>query len=201
MLKVKFRLILLLVPFTLVGCSNQLVSLQSQSDKLVREKDIKPYLEQWDNSKEQIARLSTMEEDLSLLIQALSAQTDIDTVPEPMKEQVKRVEYGAKQSLKPSSETTLANNTTSAHKAMYGVQIGRYLISNGAKRQVQRLKEQYPQLNSILQYRINEQEKESTTFYNVVAGPLKNQQQAAQLCLFFHKMGNKCTLAVFTEDV
>ncbi|WP_240701998.1 SPOR domain-containing protein [Pseudoalteromonas sp. DL-6] len=172
-----------------------------QSDDLVSKKDIKPYLEQWDNNKEQIARLSTMEEDLSLLIQALSAQTDIDTVPEPMKEKIKRVEYGSKQPLQPSSETVLADNTTSTNKAIYGVQIGRYLISTGAKRQVQRLKEQYPQLNSILKYRINEQQKESTTFYDVVAGPLKNQQQAAQLCLFFYKIGNKCTLAAFSEGV
>ncbi len=56
------------------------MSADSQSDKLVREK-----VEQWDNNKEQIARLSTMEEDLSLLIQALSAQTDIDAIPEPLK--------------------------------------------------------------------------------------------------------------------
>ena len=197
----KLYLITLLIPFALAGCSNQLMLSTPQSDDLVSKKDIKPYLEQWDNNKEQIARLSTMEEDLSLLIQALSAQTDIDTVPEPMKEKVKRVEYGSKQSLQPSSETALADNTTSTNKAMYGVQIGRYLISNGAKRQVERLKEQYPQLNSILQYRINEQQKESSTFYSVVAGPLKNQQQAAQLCLFFYKMGNKCTLAAFSEDV
>lgn len=197
----KLHLITLLIPFALAGCSNQLMSTDPQSDKLVREKDIKPYLEQWDNNKEQIARLSTMEEDLSLLIQALSAQTDIDTVPEPMKEKVKRVEYGSKQSLQPSSETALADNTTSTNEAMYGVQIGRYLISNGAKRQVEQLKKQYPQLNSILQYRINEQQKESTIFYSVVAGPLKNQQQAAQLCLFFYKMGNKCTLAAFSKEV
>ena len=197
----KLRLIILLIPFALAGCSNQLMPADSQSDKLVREKDIKPYLEQWDNNKEQIARLSTMEEDLSLLIQALSAQTDIDTVPEPLKEKVKRVEYGSKQSLQLSSETALADNTISTNKAIYGVQIGRYLISTGAKRQVQRLKEQYPQLNSILKYRINEQQKESTTFYDVVAGPLKNQQQAAQLCLFFYKIGNKCTLAAFSEGV
>ncbi len=197
----KLRLIILLIPFALVGCSNQLMLSNPQSDDLVSKKDIKPYLEQWDNNKEQIARLSTMEEDLSLLIQALSAQTDIDTVPEPMKEQVKRIEYGSKQTLQPSSETVLADNTTSTNKAIYGVQIGRYLISTGAKRQVQRLKEQYPQLNSILKYRINEQQKESTTFYDVVAGPLKNQQQAAQLCLFFYKIGNKCTLAAFSEGV
>lgn len=197
----KLHLITLLIPFALAGCSNQLMLSTPQSDDLVSKKDIKPYLEQWDNNKEQIARLSTMEEDLSLLIQALSAQTDIDTVPEPMKEKIKRVEYGSKQSLQPSSETVLADNTTSTNKAIYGVQIGRYLISNGAKRQVQRLKEQYPQLNSILQYRIDEQQKESTTFYSVVAGPLKNQQQAAQLCLFFYKMGNKCTLAAFSEGV
>ena len=81
----KLRLIILLIPFALAGCSNQLMHADSQSDKLVREKDIKPYLEQWDNNKEQIARLSTMEEDLSLLIQALSAQTDIDAIPEPLK--------------------------------------------------------------------------------------------------------------------
>ena len=76
----KLRLIILLIPFALAGCSNQLMSADSQSDKLVREK-----VEQWDNNKEQIARLSTMEEDLSLLIQALSAQTDIDAIPEPLK--------------------------------------------------------------------------------------------------------------------
>lgn len=197
----KLRLIILLIPFALVGCSNQLMLSNPQSDDLVSKKDIKPYLEQWDNNKEQIARLSTMEEELSLLIQALSAQTDIDTVPEPMKEQVKRIEYGSKQTLQPSSETALVNNSASINKAIYGVQIGRYLISTGAKRQVQRLKEQYPQLNSILKYRINEQQKESTTFYDVVAGPLKNQQQAALLCLFFYKIGNKCTLAAFSEGV
>ena len=183
----------------LVACSNQQTPLTPQSDKLVREKDIKPYLDLWDNNKDKIVRLSTMEEDLSLLIQALSAQTDIDTMPDAMKEQVKHVRYGSKESSQSFPKTALSNNIASVNTAIYAVRIGRYLISNGAKRQVQRLKEQYPQLNSILQYRINEQKKESTTFYSVVAGPLKNQQQAAQLCLLFYRMGNKCTLATFSE--
>ncbi|MEL0640629.1 SPOR domain-containing protein [Pseudoalteromonas aliena] len=198
-MKLKFGILLMLC--MLVACSNQQTPLTVQSDKLVREKDIKPYLELWDNNKEQIARLSTMEEDLSLLIQALSAQTDIDTVPDVMKEQVKDVRYGSKKSSQYFPKTTLSNNIASVNTVIYGVQIGRYLVSNGAKRQVQRLKEQYPQLNGILQYRINEQQEESTTFYSVVAGPLKNQQQAAQLCLFFYKIGKKCTLAAFSEDV
>lgn len=186
--------ILLLTLFVLVGCSNQFKNSASQSSTLVHKDDIKPYLEQWDNHKEQITRLSMMEEDLSLLIQALSAQTKLDTVPDSMKEGVEFIEYGSKQPLQPTTSIVQPNKVVNLAEPIYVVQIGRYMIEQGAENQIQRLKEQYPQLSTILQYSIKKQTKQSSTFYNVLAGPLESQQQAAQLCLFFYKIGNTCAL-------
>lgn len=178
--------------FTLVGCSNTLPTL-AHTDTLVRTKDIQPYIEQWDNNKEHIARLSTMEQDLTLLIQALALQTNIDTAPATLKTQLKSEEHGSKN---PPPLIKKPNKTTH-----YGINIGRYIIEQGAQTQAERLKRQYPTLNNIVQYQVQAQNTQATTMYNLVAGPLKNQRQAAQLCLFFKKQGNNCTLATFKYNL
>lgn len=182
---------------SLSSCSSQNLDTLQLND-MVRMEQIKPYLEQWDNNKKQIEHLSAMEEDLSLLIQALSLQTDIDTIPESMKEELVQVEHGSKQ---PQATQNTMTENVNADTTVYGVQIGRYLVSQSAKSQMLRLKEQYPKLNEVIQYRIDEQQKQSVTFYNLIAGPLKNQQQAARLCMFFNKIGNTCTLSSFSQNM
>ncbi|GAB0110331.1 hypothetical protein PA7559_15990 [Pseudoalteromonas distincta] len=175
----------------------------SQRDDMVRMEEIKPYLEQWDNNKKQIERLTTMEEDLSLLIQALSLQADIDTVPESMKDELVQVEHGSNQpqEMQQATQKNTMTENVNADTTVYGVQIGRYLVPQSAKSQMLRLKEQYPKLNEVIQYRIDQQQKQSVTFYNLIAGPLKNQLQAAKLCIFFNKIGNTCTLSSFSQNI
>lgn len=194
-LNLKLYLIILL---TLAGCTSKTPE-HSENDSLVRVEDIQPYIEQWDSNKEQIARLSAMEEDLSLLIQALALQTDIDNLPEAMKEQVMLVEHGTKQHQK--AQQTPVQNVKNNEKPLYGVLIGRYLILQSAKSQMRKLEMQYPKLNEVIKYQVNEQQKESVTFYNLIAGPLQNQQQAAQLCLFFYNTGKTCSLTTFNQNL
>lgn len=198
-LKLKPRFGILFLLLMLAACSNQQAPVSSPNEKFVLVEDIKPYLEQWDNSKEKIASLSDMEEDLLLLIQALSAQTDIDAVPEPLKGDVKQIKYGSENKASLSAESTESKSIIDSKKISYTIQIARYMSAKRAEAQVQRLQEQYPQLSTILHYQINAQTKNSVTLYNLVAGPVETQKQAAQLCMFFSRLGNKCKLATFKE--
>ena len=183
---------------SLMGCSSQNTD-TNQLDDMVRMQEIKPYLEQWDSSKEKINRLSDIEEDLLMLIQALSAQTDIDSVPEPLKDDVKYIKYGSENIAHIATESIESKSIIDAKKISYSVQIARYMNSKRAEAQVQRLQQQYPQLSAVLQYQINAQTKDSVTLYNLVAGPVQTQKQAAQLCMFFFRLGNKCKLTTFKE--
>lgn len=191
-LKLRYGILLLLC--MLAACSNQQTQLTPASEKFALEADIKPYLEQWDNSKEKIASLSSMQEDLLLLIQALSAQTDISTVPKPLKNEVEHIKYGSKQVTKVLPESSQSESTIKAKRQGYSVQIARYMSEKRAEERVRQIKEQYPQLNTILQYHITEQKNKSVTLFYIVAGPVKTQKQAAQLCLFFNYSGNICKL-------
>ena len=56
--------------------------------------EIKPYLEQSDANKDKINRLSEIESELLMLVQALSLQVDLETVLEDMRTDVKLVEHG-----------------------------------------------------------------------------------------------------------
>lgn len=183
---------------SLMGCSSQNAD-TNQLDDMVRMQEIKPYLEQWDSSKEKINRLSDIEEDLLMLIQALSAQTDIDAVPESLKDDVKYIKYGSENIAQIATESIESKSITDAKKISYSVQIARYMNAKRAEAQVQRLQQQYPQLSAILQYQINAKTKNSVTLYNLVAGPVQTQKQAAQLCMFFSRQGNKCKLTTFQE--
>jgi len=175
----------------LQGCST---SEQAADEQFVKNSDIQPYIEQWESNKDSIERLSTMEADLSLLIQALAVQTDLKSLPEDMQEKLTYEEHGNKP--EPSSGASLHAPHETINK-FFGVKFSRYLIEKGALNQLKDLKSRYEELFNVLQSRIYKQEQDGRIFYNLIIGPVKNPEQANQLCIIMQVGGNKCSIVEF----
>lgn len=172
----------------LQGCSSPE---QASDAQFVRTADIQPYMEQWDSNKERLARLSTMEEDLSMLIQALAMQTDINTLPKEMRVKLTHEKHGSSLD---KHQLNKPQATFETEKIVFAVKLSRFLVETGAQSQLNDLKKSFAQIFNILQYRIETQEIEGTVFYNLVVGPVNNQVQAEQLCTVFKQAGNRCSI-------
>lgn len=175
----------------LQGCSS---ADQKDSEQYVKNDDIQAYIEQWESNKDSIERLTTMEADLSLLIQALAVQIDLKSLPEDMQEKLTYEEHGNKP--EPSSSASVHTPHETINN-FFGVKFSRFLIEKGALNQLKDLKSRYEELFNVLQSRIDKQEQDGRIFYNLIIGPVKNPEQANQLCIIMQVGGNKCSIVEF----
>lgn len=189
-----YLIYILVILFALTGCTSS--SSDNESDRVVLMKDIQPYMQQWDDNKEQITRLSGMEEDLSLLIQALAVQTKIETLPEQLQDDIKDVKY----ELSPEDAASGAFSAVEKVSVFYGGKLGSYLNQKRAQAQVNAILSQYAQMSSVLRFRLNKKEKGTLTLYDLIAGPVMSLQEAKQLCVFFNQIGQTCMPSKFVGE-
>lgn len=160
-------------------------------------KDIEPYLKQLDTNKESIDRLGAMENDLSFLIQALAMKTDIDTLPQELKEDIKQVKHGS--SVNDEHSANLVKNQSTS--TFFGAKLGSYLNEKGVKSQVNKINTLYPHVFSVLSFRLKKQVKGELTLYSLIAGPVMNVQEAEKLCVVFNQIGQPCTPDKFVGEL
>lgn len=192
--QLKFILYISLLLLFLGGCSSQTDDV-SELDNVVRMEQIKPYLDQWDNNKSKINRLSEIEGDLLMLIKALSMQTNLDTLPDEMRTEVNLVQHSAVE-----KKTNTLSNTGVIEEdiaSMYGVKLGSYLKQQSASNTVVKLKQSYPNIFNVFQYRVQTESKSNTQLYKLIAGPFKNKQDAYYFCKIISRINLSCKLSPF----
>ncbi|ALS32155.1 hypothetical protein PTRA_a0851 [Pseudoalteromonas translucida KMM 520] len=191
------RLFLICILVILVaGCSNQNTD-ATQLNDIVRMEEIKPYLEQWDANKDKITRLSEIESELLMLVQALSLQADLETVPENMRTGVKLVEHGtSEQNIQETAQTTL----TTPQQSTYAVNLGSYLKKDLAILTSQRLQKAYPLIFKAFQYKVNTLSKPNIVLHQLIAGPFNNKQDAIIFCRILSKIDLACKLSPFAGE-
>jgi len=181
---------------SLIGCSSQNAN-TNQLDDMVRMQEIKPYLEQWDSSKEKINRLSDIEEDLLMLIQALSLQSGLKHLPESMRSAATIVEHGSIDELsKPTHQENVMQAST------YAVQLGSFLKKDFATATSQKLKINHPLIFNSFLYKLNTLKKPNIVLYQLIAGPFKSPQHTKDFCSILSQIDLPCRPTLFEgEDI
>jgi len=178
----------------LQACSFSDSNSYEESD--INREELQQLLVEWDTKKEQIDHLNTIEADLLMLIQALAVQVDVDKLPKKLQSDPKVVSYGSTEQVSTTVNQNL-NEVTNTASPTHGVKIGSYLVERGVRAQLGQLKNRYPNLYTMLNYKMNTQSSASKTLYSLVAGPLQTEQEANKLCQVFELIYSHCETTEF----
>ncbi|NOU50745.1 SPOR domain-containing protein [Pseudoalteromonas sp. JBTF-M23] len=145
--------------------------------------DIEPYIAQWEENKQSIERLKEMEQDLTLLLQLVASQADLEALPEQLRSDVQRVTH------KPQPQQTMLGMQNQVL-----VKLSTFLQKTHAERYITRFTNQYPQLSAVMSYKVAPQTKNGSDFYLVLAGPYKTDDDANKVCFVLHQLNEACQL-------
>lgn len=176
---------------------------QEQSQPVYTEQQVQQFAAEWQNQQPSIERLAAMEKDLALLIEVLSANSDLTAQPsafEPQNDviyhQIEQIQSQQSSSID-SLETIIAANKA----AEAGVQLGLYLTPKKVRHQVLNLKRDYPAVLNDLDFRFKTREQKGVTLYGLRAGPFANYTQATAFCEIAKRMGQTCVTAPFIGEM
>ncbi|WP_259399169.1 SPOR domain-containing protein [Pseudoalteromonas sp. SG43-7] len=185
----------------LSGCSSINANPVEQQPALISDQQVKEYVQQWHSQQESITRLAAMEEDLQLLIMALSSQTDIAENPAVLREDNVTVAHYAEKIQIPdtaNSSKTIENRPLPLYgNSLPGAQLGLYLKPQRVRTQIARLQQQYPQAFSQLDFVMTERHNKGVTLYGLRVGPFQNYTEANLFCSLAQNLGQKCLSAPF----
>lgn len=198
----------LFLSFYLYGCSSATVNNESVQHSLITDKQVKEYVSQWHLQQESIGRLTAMEDDLQLLIMALSSRSELTENPPLLMQNKTDITYGNKPSQ--NLEPTALNNTpevktsnlqdsepTLTDETKIGAQLGWYLKPELAKARVERLKQLYPSAFTQFNFTMFERKNNNMTLYGLRVGPFKNDTQVSAFCYLANQLDQACNIAAF----
>ena len=198
----------LFLSFYLYGCSSATVNNESVQHSLITDKQVKEYVSQWHLQQESIGRLTAMEDDLQLLIMALSSQSELTENPPLLMQSKTDITYGNQPSQ--NLEPTALNNTpevktpnlqnselTLTDETKVGAQLGWYLKPELVKARVERLKQLYPSAFTQFNFTMFERKNNNMTLYGLRVGPFKNDAQVSAFCYLASQLDQACNIAAF----
>ncbi|WP_209327634.1 SPOR domain-containing protein [Pseudoalteromonas sp. PA2MD11] len=172
---------------------------QEQSQPVYTEQQVQQFAAEWQNQQPSIERLAAMEKDLALLIEVLSANSDLTAQPSAFEPQNDVIYHQSEQiqSQQSSSIDSLETIIAANKAAEAGVQLGLYLTPKKVRHQVLNLKRDYPAVLNDLDFRFKTREQKGVTLYGLRAGPFANYTQATAFCEIAKRMGQTCVTAPF----
>ncbi|MBB1300873.1 SPOR domain-containing protein [Pseudoalteromonas sp. SR44-8] len=188
----------------LSGCSSINANSVEQQPALISDQQVKEYVQQWHSQQESITRLAAMEEDLQLLIMALSSQTDIAENPAMLRDDNVTVAHYAEKKQTPdtaNSSKKIENRPQPLYNnSLPGAQLGLYLKPQRVRTQITKLQQQYPQAFSQLDFVMTERQNKGVTMYGLRVGPFQNYTEANLFCSLAQSLGQKCLSAPFVGE-
>ncbi|MBD1582968.1 SPOR domain-containing protein [Pseudoalteromonas sp. S16_S37] len=145
--------------------------------------DLEPYISQWEENKQSMERLKEMEQDLTLLLQLVASQADLEAPPEQLRSDVQRVTHKAQ-----------PQQTVLDMQNQVFVKLRTFLQKAPAERYLKSFTNQYPQLSAVMSYKVVPQSKNHSDFYVVLAGPFKTDDDATKVCFVMHQLNEACQL-------
>jgi hypothetical protein len=198
----------LFLSFYLYGCSSATVNNESVQHSLITDKQVKEYVLQWHLQQESIGRLTAMEDDLQLLIMALSSRSELTENPPLLMQSKTDITYGNQPSQ--NLEPTALNNTpevktpnlqnselTLTDETKIGAQLGWYLKPELVKARVERLKQLYPSAFTQFNFTMFERKNNNMTLYGLRVGPFKSDAQVSAFCYLANQLDQACNIAAF----
>jgi hypothetical protein len=176
---------------------------QEQTQPAYTEQQVQQFAAEWQNQQPSIERLSAMEKDLALLIEVLSANSDLTVKPSQFEPQNDVIIHQSEQTqAQQTSSTDSLEAIIAANKAAEaGVQLGLYLTPKKVSYQVLKLKRDYPAALNGLDFRFKTREQKGVTLYGLRAGPFENYTQATAFCEIAKRMGQTCVTAPFIGEM
>ena len=191
----------LLITISLTALTACMMS-QEQTQPAYTEQQVQQFAAEWQNQQPSIERLSAMEKDLALLIEVLSANSDLTALQsaEPQNDVIIH-QSEQTQVLKASSTDSLEAIIAANKAAEAGVQLGLYLTPKKVSHQLLKLKRDYPAVLNDLDFRFKTREQKGVTLYGLRAGPFANYTQATAFCEIAKRMGQTCVTAPFIGEM
>ncbi len=191
----------LLITISLTALTACMMS-QEQTQPAYTEQQVQQFAAEWQNQQPSIERLSAMEKDLALLIEVLSANSDLTALQsaEPQNDVI--IHQSEQTQVLKASSTDSLEAIIAANKAVEaGVQLGLYLTPKKVSYQVLKLKRDYPAALNGLDFRFKTREQKGVTLYGLRAGPFANYTQATAFCEIAKRMGQTCVTAPFIGEM
>lgn len=191
----------LLITISLTALTACMMS-QEQTQPAYTEQQVQQFAAEWQNQQPSIERLSAMEKDLALLIEVLSANSDLTALQsaEPQNDVI--IHQSEQTQVQQASSTDSLEAIIAANKAAEaGVQLGLYLTPKKVSHQVLKLKRDYPAVLNDLDFRFKTREQKGVTLYGLRAGPFANYTQATAFCEIAKRMGQTCVTAPFIGEM
>ena len=191
----------LLITISLTALTACMMS-QEQTQPAYTEQQVQQFAAEWQNQQPSIERLSAMEKDLALLIEVLSANSDLTALQsaEPQNDVI--IHQSEQTQVQQASSTDSLEAIIAANKAAEaGVQLGLYLTPKKVSYQVLKLKRDYPAALNGLDFRFKTREQKGVTLYGLRAGPFENYTQATAFCEIAKRMGQTCVTAPFIGEM
>lgn len=185
----RYLLILISCIWLLSACSNPntatiSISQTSQNNKPVDD----AFLQELQSNKAELRRLVAMEQDLKVLISALSNQSDIQRLPSTLRDtpEVKKHQLGSseKQVLEADKEIKLG----------FLLNLQPMFSEASAQAQLNKVHTKYPQLSRFLSSSIHQRQLNNQTRFIGVFSLIKSQSDAEKLCAIINNIGVLCSV-------
>lgn len=183
----------------MAGCVMNESSHAEDSSSLISDQQVKEYVAQWQQQQGSINRLANMENDLKLLIMALSSNSQLAQGPSEFRsERVDILHANEPAQTDKSMAVAESVGIQGAQSAsLAGAQLGLYLKPELVKSQIVRLHREYPHAFKQLDFLMIQRENKGVTLYGLRVGPFQNYTEANTFCLIAKSMGQKCLSAPF----
>jgi len=180
------HMVLFVILCVLVACTsprNSSLSITQSSKKSADE----AFLIELQNNKEELKRLVSMEQDLQVLIAALSEQSDLQSLPASLRSKPKIEQHKIDKNL---------HLNTSHTKKMHGFKLSFQPVfsESSAQAQLNKIYERLPKLDTLLSSAIIVKTHRLQSRFVPTLKTVKNRDDANKLCALINNIGVLCTV-------
>ncbi|TGE80016.1 SPOR domain-containing protein [Pseudoalteromonas sp. KS88] len=187
----------LMLAVLMAGCAMNESHEVDDSSSLISDQQVKEYVAQWQQQQGSINRLASMENDLKLLIMALSSNSQLAQGPSELRSERVDVLHGNQATQTDKSNVVGESIYQTKSDSLAGAQLGLYLRPELVKLQIVRLHREYPHAFKQLDFLMTQRENKGVTLFGLRVGPFQDYTEANTFCLIAKNMGQKCLSAPF----
>lgn len=187
----------LMLAVLMAGCAMNESRKVDDSSSLISDQQVKEYVAQWQQQQDSINRLANMENDLKLLIMALSSDSQLAQGPPELRSERVNVLHGNQATQTDKSNVVGESIYQTKSDSLAGAQLGLYLRPELVKLQIVKLHKEYPHAFKQLYFLMTERENKGVTLYGLRVGPFQDYTEANTFCLIAKSVGQKCLSAPF----
>lgn len=212
--------------FALISCSSLapdsgvVITSGKNSEMQLGEADVVKFVEEWQQAKPGIERLTELEADLAFLIAEVSKMSDLNTAPQryaddALQPDTDLVENGdnvivatmagtsageSAAATEPAASTTEETLVSAAPSSDYGLHLASFLKPYSAKFGWYLVNKEYPSLFAGLNPKLQLIQKPNQTLYSLRVGPFASEAQAKRACIKLQQRNYRCQPADFSGE-